>query len=239
MSGNQEFAFWLRLVFCNLGRSVKFWRISFSSSPGKRDSDSLALSQEIKAEIKAGLRFQFFKFPTVQGPNPMFHLYLSRTVTMFGVFAMVSLVSGVTYGQSGSTSFGGSATRAPAPAFGGGSGTTQFGGSAFGGGSSTTQFGGGSFGGGSSTTQFGGGSSTTGSFQNQSFSPNQSFAPAQDCSSCGQAEPPAAPAFDCSNCGLPPAPAFNNCGWNYPQLQPGSRAIFPRRPRGGQGNCCN
>jgi len=171
--------------------------------------------------IDGELRFQFFKFPMVQGPNQMFHLYLSRTVTMFSVFAMVSLVSGVTYGQSGSTAFGG-ATRLPTPAFGGGSSTTQFGG-----GSGTTQFGGGS----ATTTNFGGGSATTNSL------PGQSFAPSQGCSSCGQTTP-AAPAFDCASCGLPPAPAFNNCGWNYPQLQRGSKAVFPRRPRGRTG-CCN
>lgn len=169
----------------------------------------------------------------------MFHLYLSRTVSMLGVFAMVSMVSGVTYGQSGSTAFGGgSATRVPAPAFGGGS-ATRVPTPAFGGGPSTTQFGGGSgttqFGGGSGTTQFGSGSGTTTNFGGSSATTNS--VPGQGCSSCGQATP-AAPAFDCGNCGLPPAPTFNNCGWNYPQLQRGSRAIFPRRPRGRSG-CCN
>jgi len=171
----------------------------------------------------------------------MFHLYLSRTVTMFGAFALLSLVSGVADAQSGTSFGGGSASRVPTPAqFGGGSGTTQFGG----GGSGTTQFSGGSgpanqfsggsgttnqFGGGSGTTnQAGGGSGTTNQFSNGSGSTNQSF------NQQGQPEQP----LDCSNCGLPPVPNFNNCGWHYPQLQRGSRAVFPNRPRG-QSNCCN
>ena len=176
----------------------------------------------------------------------MFQSILSKAVTMLGallsVIALASMAPGVASAQSGSTGFGGGGSATSnVPAFGGGSGTSA---PQFSGGSGTTgQFSGGGSGttgqfsgGGSGTTgQFSsGGSGTTGQFNGGGSGTTVQPAGAQGCAACGQQQEPVEPPFDCSQCGLPPVPQFNNCGWQYPQLQPsGFQGIFRR-----QNNCC-